>query len=227
MGKKKGQIETALTKALDELDADSFSVKMLKTLMPLGDCNTNERAYEIRMLLESPEIDDYPGAISMERTWKFLSQYYGDWAGEPLVPRVGSPDRTADSPMENFECYVDMGFFPPPEVMIAIRLCFQKYLASAGDISLDEAFFGVPHKKRESYAYRKHRKWKFKHFHSYLDGLERKRKHLKETNKPKKSLEQLVEQYLSSLFPGGDPGVDVDTFLRGYRRWKEEYKIKD
>lgn len=220
------ETEEAISQALNQLDPTSFKAKMMKAFTPTGDCNTNAKAHEIRLLMEASEIEDYPSLSGLEDAWQVLSRYYGDdYDGTPLIPRVENPDRTAENPLESFKYHVEMGFYPPPEIMTVIQLCFQKYLASAGDISLDEAFFGAPHKKRESYAYRKNHIWRFQSFHALQVVLHQK--HLKATEQPKKSLEQLAEEHLSSLFSGDDAGIDVDTFLRGYRRWKQEYRIND
>ncbi|MAL95625.1 MAG: hypothetical protein CME40_11160 [Haliea sp.] len=221
MGKKTEQVQAAITGALDDLDDASITVRMMKALHLEGDSNTNEKAYEIRELLESPGIDDYPSLDSLEDSWRVLSNYYGEWDGKPLIDRVEIPDRTAGSPIENFQFHVESGFYPPPEIMILIQRCFQKYLAMGGDISLDEAFFGEPYKKRTSFAYRRHQIWRYAAFHNLEVVLHQG--HLQQTGQPKKSLEQLAEDYLSSLFSGDDAGIDVDTFLRGYRRWKRDH----
>lgn len=216
------KVEDALDDALSNLDSESFSARILKTLTPVGNCNTSERAYEIRMLLENPEVDDYPVLSSIEEAWQFLvNHHYPEYNGRPLISRVELSDIP---PLDNFEYHVEMGFYPPPEIMMAIQLCFHKYLASGGDISLDEAFFGTAHKKRDSYAYQKNHKWKFGIFHNLYVVL--RQRSLEKSGEPCKSMEALAEEYLTDLFSSVEhAGIDIDTFLRGYRRWKNHYKM--
>ena len=64
----------------------------------------------------------------------------------------------------------------------------------------------------------------YRHFHFQV-GLER----MKEKNQglPVKPLPQIAEEYWESDFLGESKGEapDIDTFLRGYRRWKEAGQI--
>lgn len=221
MGKKRSNEEKKVRKEIRELEERSkYGERVLSLLTPVGNCNTNPRAYEIRQLLEDPHVSHYSHLSGLEDSWQVLAEHYGDIGGQPVMPRVGSPDTTAHSPMENFQFNVESGFYPPPEIMLIIEQCFRKYLSSGGDISLDEAFFGEPYKKRDSYAYRKSHVRRYRFFHTFYDVLYKKG--LK-AGRPKKSLEDRAEEYLSSIFSREDDYMDVDTFLRGYRRWKRDY----
>lgn len=203
----------------------SFKARIEKVLSEFRGGNTNEKAYEILMLLEDPEVESFPVLDLMEQAWQILSEYYGDLGGKPIVPRVDHPDKAASSPLENFKHNVEMGFYPPPEVMIVIQRCFQEYLDARGDISLDEAFFGEPYKKRESLAYKRGRGFEYSLFHNFF--VNSPQRHQAEADSQKKSLELLAEEYFD-YFVGDLAGeFDLQTFLRGYRRWKEERKIKE
>jgi len=112
-----------------------------------------------------------------------------------------------DSPLEDFLSCIDAGYYPAPEIMVAISRCFNSYLAAKGDISLDEVFFGDRHSKRKSFAYKKHKTgWSSEYvlFEKWLK--------LAEGN----SMEKAADEFLSKYFPH----LDVDSFLRGYRRFK-------
>ena len=62
------------------------------------------------------------------------------------IPRKSKShkDLKFNTPIEELQGNVEAGYYPPPEVMIAISRCFKNYLNGRGNISLDEAFFGDP-----------------------------------------------------------------------------------
>jgi hypothetical protein len=219
MDKNKGWTEIFISDAVASLSEDAFSKNITKVLTPTGNSNTNDRAYEIRKVLENPEAKQCSPLHGLEEIWEVLTEHYGYYSGKPVVSRVENPDLTASSPMENFCFHIDGGFYPPPEVMLTIYMCFEKYLTSGGDTSLDEAFFGKPHKKHESHAGQRSKKSKYFAFHKLY--VELRQGHLEATGQPKESLEELAEAYFSSMLYTGDTDIDIDTYLRGYRRWKE------
>ena len=178
--------------------------------------NTNERADKLRKALEEAyKADDYPVLVGLEYSWKMLESDY------EIIDRKEHPGET---PLGSFTSNVDMGFYPPPEIMLAISSCFERYQNSGGDISLDEAFFGSKHKKRNSPPYFQRKKYKYFVFHSlWVAGPRRK------VNDKLTSLEKLAEDYLDDLLgePGWRDSIDIDSFLRGYRRWLLEMKTSN
>ena len=216
--------EEKFGQAPSERENESYKARVNRALRSGGDCGTSERAYEIRQILESPEAEaeEYPSLREIEETWQFLiKHHYPENGGEPLVSRAELLD---DLPFVGFVSLVSQGFYPPPEVMLSLEMCFAKYLASGGDISLDEAFFGRPHKKYESYAFHRKHIWKFAAFHNLYVIIEKA--HLEKAGQSKISLESLAEQYLKDHFGSVDnAGIDIEAFLRDYRRWKKRYRM--
>lgn len=52
-----------------------------------------------------------------------------------------------------FRC-ISYGRYPPPQLLMAMRGAFDEYLEAGGDLTLEEAFFGKPHRRAGSYAHR-------------------------------------------------------------------------
>lgn len=113
-----------------------------------------------------------------------------------------------DNPMMGFLGYIATGYSPPPEVLLAISKCFSSYIEARGNKSLDEAFFGQAYGKRASYAYKN-----FKHGasseYAFFDTWFRLQENLSQA----KAAEEFLNRYLP------DTDIDVDSFLRNYRRY--------
>jgi hypothetical protein len=94
------------------------------------------------------DCDNYPVLEGLESSWQLLDSMY-----QGVIKRAND-DRCADTPLAAFFYYVDMGFYPPPELLLALHDSYRVYAASRGDISLEEAFFGPPRRKAGTYANR-------------------------------------------------------------------------
>lgn len=79
--------------------------------------------------------------------WALLDSEYkldtGDWgySRENMVS-----DSNYGSAFNEFINCLDVGYYPRPEVMLAINDCFKHYLSFEGKLSLDEVFFNKPKK---------------------------------------------------------------------------------
>jgi hypothetical protein len=159
--------------------------------------------------------DDFPIYSGLEHSWRMLEADY------KVIKRNEHP---AQDPLSSFSYYVEGGFYPPPEVMIVIGTAIERYLSYKGEKSLDEVFFGEKYQKTKSFAYKKHKKSKYHYFH-FFTNLENSKK-----DNPNISFEDQMAQAIESTDPmtmellGFDPDIDIDTFLRGYRRWKKDLK---
>ena len=123
-------------------------------------------------------------------------------------------DMSFDNPMLNFLGSLEAGYYPPPDVLVAISKCFRAYLDAKGNKSLDETFFGHGHGKRKSYAYKLSKEgWSSEY------GLFYKWYELQDDV----SQEVAAEEFLTKYYP--DKDVDIDSFLRGLRRWL--VKVRD
>ena len=193
--------------------ADDELRKVIRDALSGEDFITNKKVDAIRNALEKAYVaGDYPVLNGLEESWKILEDDY------QVIDRSNHP---SSNPLGSFTYYVDSGFYPPPEIMLALCKCFERYQSAEGDLSLDEAFFGHKHKKRKSLAYKEGKKQKYFVFHS-LWASNLKMRGDDDSN----SLEKLAEDYLGSVFAVRDweDDMDVDSFLRGYRRWVNEMK---
>jgi hypothetical protein len=138
-------------------------------------------------------------------------------------------DMVFDNPMLNFIGSVDAGYYPSPDVLVAISKCFSSYLDAQGNKSLDQAFFGQIHGKQKSFAYKFSTEgWSSEYvlFHKWFE-LENTLPQEKVYGKPETHVplpqEKAAETFLNDYFP--DKDIDVDSFLRSYRRWMAKSKV--
>ncbi len=96
--------------------------------------------------------------------------------------------------------FLEMGLYPPPELLLTITDCWYCYVESAGHISLDEAFLGKPKKSSGNYA--KQRRTEFRKFRITFDFIQ-----LLKEGKSRIEAAEIVSQRL-----GGKP--DADSVLR-------------
>ena len=141
------------------------------------------------------KIDASSAAESLEKLWEKLESDFGPFNREVSV---------ADNPISAFSYYVEMGKYPPPELMIDIMLGFNTYLESKGDISLDQAFLGITHSKYKSLSFKQQSALKYAEFDRFV------------YNGDFSSLDEAAEFFLSKILDE----IDQDSYLRDYRRWK-------
>ena len=141
------------------------------------------------------KIDASSAAESLEKLWEKLESDFGPFNREVSV---------ADNPISAFSYYVEMGKYPPPEIMIEIMWGFNTYLESEGNISLDQAFLGSTHSKYKSLSYKQQYALRYAEFERFVYKGEFK------------SLDDAAELFLSDI----EDEIDQDSFLRDYRRWK-------
>ncbi|MBB1061863.1 hypothetical protein [Marilutibacter spongiae] len=102
--------------------------------------------------LEDVRGGDYPVADSFNEAWDELNEQYSIH-GKPIMKR-GSECKTSDSPLSTLFYYVDMGFYPPPELLFGLFEVWKRYVGARGKMSLEEAFFGPTKKGAGNYAKR-------------------------------------------------------------------------
>ena len=143
------------------------------------------------------ETDTSFAVESLEELWTKLEPDFGPFNREVSV---------ADNPISAFSYYVEMGKYPPPEIMIDIMVGFNTYLESKGDISLDQAFLGITHSKYKSLTFTQQSALKYAEFDRFVYGAQFK------------SLDEAAEWFLSDM----SDEIDQDSYLRDYRRWKRK-----
>lgn len=175
--------------------------------------NSNLVVDKLREQLKSAYAhDDYPILSSLEGSWEILSDHY------EVIDREKHPSK---SPVESFEYYIEMGFYPPPEIMLFIKEAIELYYHSKGKLSLDEAFFGEAHRKKGSPSFRKGKYFKYSSI-EFSAGFIQKKEDVSFESAMEKALEE--KGMLGKIYLGIDPDTDFASFMRGYRRWKAEQR---
>lgn len=95
---------------------------------------------------ELADCENYPILDSLESSWQVLSNFY-----DGIIERADK-DKVAGSPFSALFYYIEMGFYPPPEILLALLDGLIIHEASLGEWSLEEIFFGPPKKKSGGYA---------------------------------------------------------------------------
>lgn len=107
--------------------------------------------------LEDGGVDNCPALASLNDVWRELDAIQ-QYNGKSIFDRGEELSLLADSPLAALFYSVDMGFYPPPELMLALLDCWERYLASKGGMSLDDAFLGGSTKGAGNYAKRKNKR---------------------------------------------------------------------
>lgn len=93
------------------------------------------------------DCENYPILHGLETSWNVLERS-GD-----AIDR--DEPRAADTPLDALHYHIDTGFYPPPELLLALMDAYDVYCAAQGDLSLEEVFFGPPRRKAGGHAKRK------------------------------------------------------------------------
>jgi hypothetical protein len=111
-------------------------------------------------------LKNRPVLDSLSESWKVLDEYY-----DGLIKRADK-HHVAATPLEALFQYVEMGFYPPPELLLALLTMWETYLHGGGMLSLESVFLGPPKKKAGGHAQR-HRTWaRYIHMGIRLEALE-------------------------------------------------------
>jgi len=168
---------------------------------PLSVAEQWQRVEAWHRFLQSDAVDEYPVLAGLKEIWSGLEEI--DAHGKPLIEREPNLKNISSSPLSSFFYFVDMGFYPPPELMLALHDCLQCYEGSRGDVSLEEAFFGKPKKGAGNYSGRSYSRRRMIMMRWEFDGL------LREGKSRNDAAESL------STMMGGKP--DADSILRVMR----------
>jgi hypothetical protein len=149
----------------------------------------------------------------LEHEWSLISDDEDSPSKNQRKPRDTFVANT-NNPVEVLSTYLDIGTYPPPEVLLAISDCFTLYFQFHGEIELEEAFFGKPKRRGGNYAARRGKKMLYGTFMTMLSINE-------EYGEKFYGAELSQHQVAEDLFKRFNlKGQDIDTFLRGFRRLK-------
>jgi hypothetical protein len=164
----------------------------------------NLKAWQEKMIEES---SNYPALEDLEETWKLLEHHYNN-PMEGLIDRSSMEQQT---PLGAFRNMIEAGLYPPPEVLLALDDCFALYMALRGEVELEQIFFGNKKRGVGNYAARTYKDKAYKHLSIVL--------RINRFIEQKTQVE--IAESVIDLFELKD---DVDSFLRGYRRYVERLK---
>lgn len=91
---------------------------------------------------------------NLEHTWLTIT------AQTSLPPLLASrvyiteDARVGATPIEAIVSYLDKGYYPPPELLLAVRHAFYSYRDAEGERTLEECFFGKPKQRAGNYSAR-------------------------------------------------------------------------
>ena len=193
--------------------------------------NTWGRVREIREDL----ISNKSVLSEMEDDWLLItkSSAMNLKSDEPIDPKdpfgMRDDEKTSSTPLNAFRYFLDIGVFPPPEILLAIAECFERYFQAEGQLELEEVFFSRPRKQRignNSAQESRDRLYKSFDLSHALDHLVESRQLEKDGNAAGAAslhiaLEHTAEKFLRER---GLPASEVDSFLRGFYRWQKESK---
>lgn len=108
------------------------------------------------------ELDSHPEAGGdLNRAWKMIAPSYD--LGSEGGPIVGKELSTlCETPLEALFALATFGQYPPPELLILLTYCLDRYFMGGGKVSLEEVFFGKPVSRTGNRASRsalQSRKW--------------------------------------------------------------------
>jgi len=104
--------------------------------------------------LTDDRANEYPVLNGMNYSWEVLEPLY-QLNGKKIIERGEELKSIARSPLSALFYFIDLGFYPPPELLLALLDCWEIYEAGGrGRISLEEAFLGRASPKAGNYAKR-------------------------------------------------------------------------
>lgn len=108
--------------------------------------------------LESEDSENYPFIDGLSVAWSELEPSYA-LNGEPTIERGAELRRVSSSPLSALFYFIEMGCYPPPELLLGLADCWDTYSANAGKLSLEESFLGRSIPKAGNYAARSSKKF--------------------------------------------------------------------
>ena len=125
------------------------------------DVDRNDRVAQLRIELgdayhqaavdaEDPEQEGREGNYNdaynrLESAWQMLSERFKFVDRNKILK---------DEVLPAIFFYLELGYYPPPELLMLLHERFDVYMAGKGEVSLEEVFFGPPHRKAGNYAAR-------------------------------------------------------------------------
>ena len=144
----------------------------------------------------------------LERSWVATEPPYPD------VPREVGP-RVAEHVLNAIDAHVLMGYYPPPELLLALSALLSRYMDAAGKLTLEEVMFGKPKRRTGCYAARSQKPTR----DMWTDALCKSAAH---KGKPEADVASLLESFSSLVFRR----ADAESLLRAKRRAKAKKRTE-
>jgi hypothetical protein len=133
------------------------------------------------------------------------------------------PGRTALDWLSHF---VEIGIVPPPEILVAVADSFNQYLDAGGSVTLEQSFFDYKKTGKQNYAKTSQTHGIFKQFHQdVIIEFTPNEQYPPRFNSLSELARDRLDRYRleSGKVLSDDEYEDfIDSFLRGYRRWKKK-----
>ena len=153
------------------------------------------------------KADNDPDPHGWESTWNAIE------AVQQSPVERGAQLGRYENPLSALFFIIDMGFYPPPELLLALHDMYSLYKAFEGKLTLEEAFNGKPRKGIGNYAARKARDLTYASF-----SMELRRQRDSQLGKVAIAA-GFIEKH--KLYRDADTFIDADNFVRSHRRWKK------
>lgn len=124
------------------------------TLSPFSIAEQWQQIDDWHRFLEDDKASDYPVLDGLNYAWEQVEPDYRV-AGKSVIERGQDLRKVSETPLATLFYFIEMGMYPPPELLLALNDCWITYTANGGSISLEEAFIGKPKKGAGNYASRK------------------------------------------------------------------------
>ncbi|WP_447067203.1 hypothetical protein [Vibrio alginolyticus] len=186
-----------------------------------------ERVDEIRKELLT-DTDNYPWRAAAEDLWKETS-----YAQQDDLTNIPRENKRAATPLEALLADLDMPRYQPIEVLVAVKEAFSIYMNARGKLTLEDVFFGPLTKGVGNYAARSWKYESYKDFDFYVNSGCISMTKDEFTEHKSTSLENKAIEFLAygmnpeiaktyNIAPDYHNIADPESYLRGYRRWKQE-----
>ena len=151
----------------------------------------------------------------------FIHCLQEQWEGNEDIIKMEdrrNPRKVANTAVEVFEYYLEVGFIPPPEILLTIAGLFRTYFSYGGTVSLEDVFFGEPKRGVGNYAARKKDKLNiYSRFNFFLSCPVNRNTGRSMVEQAELFFNEEIEWHEKVDLPYEQP--DMDTFQRQYRRW--------
>jgi hypothetical protein len=146
-----------------------------------------------RELLTAPDLDNYPVRAEFENAWRLLEHEY-------MAIDRNDLENTAAEPFAAIMYFLDLGFYPPPELMLWLLDAWDEFLYRGK--TMEEAFLGPAKQKAGGYSARNQRKLALmRHAFEFarLVGEDKSKKRISE--KKYNAAQKIVDKYQLNITP--------------------------